>query len=67
MSSLVRRITIRKMKRVGYTREKWILGVAPFNGEPKLIEVRKGGEITDPDDNPIGRRWPVRMPARISA
>jgi hypothetical protein len=66
MSSLVRRLQIRKMKRLGYSREKWIVVPDPATGEPKLREVRRGGEITDSDDNPIGRHWPLFVPRRAS-
>lgn len=65
MSSLVRSIEKRLMKRAGFTREKWILGRNPLTGEQQPISVLRGGEITDPDDNPIGRRWPSRIPARV--
>lgn len=58
MSSLVRRIEKRIMKKAGYTRENWII----VRGKPE--RVSRDGEITDPDDNPIGRDWPARIPAR---
>lgn len=58
MSSLARRLGIRAMKRAGYTREKWII-VKNARGEPEPRMVRRGGEITDRNDNPIGRRWPT--------
>jgi hypothetical protein len=57
MSSLVRRLQIRMMKRAGYTRNKWKLVRKP-NGDPETVQVKRGGEITDRDDNPIGRHWP---------
>jgi hypothetical protein len=63
MSSLVRRLSIRAMKRAGYTREKWIL-VKNKRGDLVPQDVKRGGEITDADDNPIGRRWPVCIAAR---
>lgn len=63
MSSFVRRIEIRVMKRAGYTREKWIIRRDP-SGQPKVVNVRRGGEITDPDDAPIGRLWPNAVPKR---
>ncbi len=62
MASLVRRIEIRIMKRAGYSRENWILD---RKGNP--VTVKRDGEITDPDDTPIGRDWPVRLPARVKA
>lgn len=58
MSSVIRRIEKRIMKKAGYTRENWIV----VKGKP--VDVRRDGEITDPDDNPIGRDWPRRVPAR---
>lgn len=62
MSSLVRRLQIRMMKRAGYTREKWILKLDPATAKPRIVKVLRGGEITDRDDNPIGRRWPQFLP-----
>lgn len=67
MSSLVRRMQIRMMQRAGYTREKFVGIVDPITGERKIQEVRRGGEITDPDDNPIGRSWPKQIPSRARA
>lgn len=64
MSSLIRRLQIRMMKRSGYTRNKWIVVRHP-NGEPGIVKVKRGGEITDRDDNPIGRHWPEFMPRRV--
>lgn len=61
MSSLVRRLQIRMMQRVGYTREKWIMVRKP-DGKPEIVNVKRGGEITDRDDNPIGRHWPRFLP-----
>jgi hypothetical protein len=63
MSSLIRRLEIRLMKRAGYTREKWIMVRTP-RGDMRPQSVNRDGEITDPDDTPIGRDWPVRVPAR---
>lgn len=63
MSSLVRRLEKSLMKRAGYTREKWYVGKDPATGEPRIVQVKRGGEITDRDDSPIGRRWPARLPA----
>ena len=57
-------MAIRQMKRSGYTREKWII-VKNLRGEPEPRRVKRGGEITDPDDNPIGRHWPLRLSERI--
>jgi hypothetical protein len=67
MSSLIRRLQIRMMKRAGYTREKWIIVADPVNGQPRIKNVRRGGEITDNDGTPIGRRWPQFMPPRSAA
>lgn len=64
MSSLVRRIEKSMMKRVGYERNRWFLRKTTAEGVPQVIKVRRGGEVTDPDGNPIGRRWPLRLPAR---
>lgn len=64
MSSFIRRIEIRMMKSAKYTREKFIGVVNPITKERRIQEVPRGGEITDPDDNPIGRHWPKRIPAR---
>lgn len=66
MSGFVRRLEKRLMKRSGYTRERWII-VEGIRGEPEVRKVRRGGEITDSDDNPIGRHWPARLPARAKA
>ena len=63
MSSLMRRIEKKIMQRAGYTRENWIVGKDRL-GNPMLVPVKRDGEITDPDDNPIGRDWPARIPAR---
>lgn len=63
MSSLIRRLQIRFMQRAGYTREKWIL-VKNKRGDFVPLDVKRDGEITDPDDTPIGRDWPVIFPAR---
>lgn len=63
MSSFVRRLEIRLMKRAGYTRERWFIERG-LDGKPKLVDCRRGGEITDPDDMPIGRHWPAAVPAR---
>ena len=63
MSSLIRRMAIRMMKRSGYTRNKWIIAKHPATGEQYPQPVGRDGEITDRDDNPIGRDWPLRMPA----
>lgn len=52
MSSLVRRIKKRLLKKMGYTRNRWVM----VNGQP--VDCRKGGEITDPNDTPIGIHWP---------
>jgi hypothetical protein len=62
VSSLVRRLEIRMLKAGGYTREKWIL-VKNRRGDLAPQTVKRGGEITDRDDNPIGRRWPRRTTA----
>jgi hypothetical protein len=67
MSSLVRRLSIRMMQRAGYTREKFVGLTDPITGERRIQEVRRGGEITDPDDNPIGRHWPRLIPARANS
>lgn len=67
MSSLIRRLEIRAMKRLNFTREKFILVPDRINGGNRIQEVRRGGEITDPDDNPIGRHWPARIPRRAAA
>lgn len=64
MSSYVRRLEIRLMKRAGFTREKWMVIRDPATGSPKPVECKRGGEITDPDDVPIGRHWPTAVPAR---
>lgn len=64
MSSFVRRLEKRLMKRAGYTREKWAIIADPVTGKPKPVECRRVGEITDPDDMPIGRHWPAAVPAR---
>lgn len=61
MSSLVRRLQIRMMQRVGYTREKWIVVQKPGRA-PETVNVKRGGEITDRDDNPVGRLWPRFLP-----
>jgi hypothetical protein len=63
MSSLIRRLAIRMMKRARYTREKWIL-VKNKRGDLVPQSVTRDGEITDPDDTPIGRDWPILIPAR---
>jgi hypothetical protein len=62
MSSLVRRMAIRLMKRSGYTRNKWIV-TKDAKGNKYPQPVARDGEITDRDDNPIGRDWPARIPA----
>jgi hypothetical protein len=62
MSSLVRRMAIRLMKRAGYTRNKWII-TKDAKGNKYPQPVARDGEITDRDDNPIGRDWPARIPA----
>ena len=51
MSSFVRRLEIRLMKRAGYTRNKWVVAKDERgNNYPK--PVSRDGEITDRDDNP---------------
>jgi hypothetical protein len=66
VSSLIRRLQIRMMKkRAGYTREKWIL-VKNKRGDLVPQSVKRGGEITDHNDNPIGRHWPRFMPKRFA-
>lgn len=62
----MRRLEIRIMKRAGYTREKWIL-IKNKRGDLVPQNVKRDGEITDPDDNPIGRDWPLLIPARAKA
>ena len=62
MSSLVRRIEKSIMKRAGFEREKFRVG-KNSDGSPRLINVRRGGVITDLNDDPIGYHWPSRVPA----
>lgn len=53
MSSLVRRLQIRAIKERGYVRT-----MRDACGNP----VRRGGIIVDPDNKPIGTRWPRFLP-----
>jgi hypothetical protein len=56
MSSLLRRIEKRLLKAAGFKRNKWTLKF--IGGQPKIVPVKRGGEITDNNDNPVGTRWP---------
>ena len=61
MSSLVRRLQIREMKRRGYERTLYKL-VKNARGDWEQYPVRRGGIILDPDNKPIGYQWPRFIP-----
>lgn len=57
MSSLVRRMEIRAMKARGFHRTPFLIERGP-DGAQRLRRVARGGLILDPNDQPIGTRWP---------
>lgn len=70
MSSLVRRMQIRDLKRQGYERTKFGIArdddgkaIVAHDGSPELVPVRNGGLISDPRGKFIGTRWPRRLAA----
>ena len=62
MSSLTRRMQIRGLKARGSVRTKYRVAVGD-DGQPTLKPVRRGGLIIDPQDEPVGYRWPRRAQA----
>jgi hypothetical protein len=63
MSSLVRRLQIRMMKKRGYVRQTQKV-VEGANGFPQIIRLKRGeGQIISPAGEPIGRHWPRMLPA----
>lgn len=60
MSSLVRRLQIRILKRKGYTRQVHRVHMSETTGIPTLIRLKRGeGEIIAPDGTSTNsRNWP---------
>ena len=57
MSSLLRRMEIRGLKARGYGRTRYRIEPG-IDGRERPVPVARGGLILDPDDEPVGYRWP---------
>ena len=57
MSSMTRRMQIRGLKRLGFSRTDFRI-VKNAAGEESRVAVSRGGLITDADGQRVGYRWP---------
>ena len=60
MSSMIRRMEIRRMKKIGFVRSKFAFR-RDKDGKLQRVFARRGGMILNPDGDAIGYNWPKRV------